>query len=337
MDNQNANNGGFPQGQNPPLDNNQPPIPPNQAAGNLENIRTQSVVESSRDVAEKELAAQEARNNQILKQQQAAARHDKEMHVAVKVVLIIFGILIFIALIWLVVQVVIALTNGQKSDPCMNADGTVDTTCCARSEYKDQPSCKEANDPLPTIDGYKCENQNCKKMADIIKNERSIIYDGKYYIHDIKKNTTTPTTIDNSIDYNSMSVFEWGKDKYYVILKPATEEYGLFSLDDNRQVVPNTVSRFYSDIKHKAYTGMTDVFGKYIIARESGQYRLYDIKTGDALASAPEGVFTYKNYIMTYSAEQKRLRWACQKRVGVTSCSPETQQLQGFPPHPGPL
>ena len=96
MDNQNANNGGFPQGQNPPLDNNQPPIPPNQAAGNLENIRTQSVVESSRDVAEKELAAQEARNNQILKQQQAAARHDKEMHVAVKVVLIIFGILIFL-------------------------------------------------------------------------------------------------------------------------------------------------------------------------------------------------------------------------------------------------
>ncbi|MCR5572763.1 MAG: hypothetical protein K6F57_03235 [Candidatus Saccharibacteria bacterium] len=331
MDNQNANNGGFPQNPNPPQDNNQQPPVPNQAPVDLENLRTQSAVESSRDVAEKELAAQEAYNNRILKQQQAAIRHDKEMHIAVKVVLVIFGILILVALIWLIIQIIIGAGQGSKTDACTNADGTINASCCDRPEYKDKESCKEQKDPLPTIDGYKCTKSDCKKMADIVKNERIIIYDEKYYIYDIKANTATPTTINNTIKYNSMSVFEWGTGNYYVILKPATEDYGLYSIKDNQQIIPNKLSRVYSDIKHKAYKGMEDILGKYILVRESSQYRLYDIKTGEELASAAEGVFTYKKYIMTYQTGGVRRVYNFNgKQLFITTATDEVYMRDGY-------
>ncbi len=330
MDNQNANDGGIPQNVNPPQDNHQQ-SPTIGQTGNLENLRTQSVIVSSRDIAEKELAAREAYNSQVLKQQQAAARRNKELHIAVKIGLAIFGVLILVALIWLIAQIIIGAGQGQKTDPCVNSDGTINTSCCERPEYKDKGSCKEQKDPLPTIDGYKCTQSDCKKMTDIIKNERIIIYDEKYYIYDIKTNTATPTTIDNSIKYNSMSVFEWGKGNYYVILKPATEDYGLYSIADNQQIISNKLSRIYSDIKHKAYAGMEDVLGKYIIVRESSQYRLYDIKTGDELASAAEGVFTYKKYIMTYqTGGVRRLYNFAGKQLFIANDGDEVYMRSGY-------
>ncbi|MBP5656573.1 hypothetical protein J6X15_03250 [Candidatus Saccharibacteria bacterium] len=335
MDNQNANNGGFPQNPNPPQDNNQQPPAANQPQGTWENVRTQSVVESSRDVAEKELAAQEAYNNQILRQQQAEIRRNKEMHIAVKIALAVFGVLILIALIWLVIQIIIGI-KPAPDDACKNADGTINTSCCDRPEYKNETSCKEQKDPLPTIDGYKCTNSDCKKMADIVKDERIIIYDGKFYIYDIKGNKTTPTTIDNSIKYNSMSVFDWGKDNYYVILKPATEDYGLYSIADNQQIIPNKLSRIYSDINHKAYKGMQDILGKYILVRESSQYRLYDIKTGEEIASAPEGIFTYKKYIMTYqSGGVRRVYNYSGKQILITKEGEEVYMRNGYVIHFG--
>ncbi len=315
MDNQNANNGGFPQSPNPPQDNSQQPPTPAQGQApmsgpnpndNMENLRTQSVVESARDVAEKELAAQEAYNAQILKNQQAAIRRDKEMHIAVKIALIIFGILIFAALIWLVVQIVISATP-QKPNECLNEDGTVNSSCCDRPEYKDNAACKEANDPYPTVDGYKCNSdKHCRKMTDIIKDELIIVKDTKYYLYDIKKATATPTTIDNSIDYNEMTSFEWGKGAYYVILEPNTGQYGLYSVKDNTQVIPNSVTRYYTDIKHKAYSQMTDVLGKYIIVRESSQYRLYNIVDGTKIAGGANGVFVHKNYVIGYENDNIR-------------------------------
>ena len=335
MDNQNANNGGFPQNSNPPQGNNQQPPAANQPQETWENLRTQSVVESSRDVAEKELAAQEAYNNQILRQQQAEIRRNKEMHIAVKIALIIFGVLILIALGWLIVQIIVGI-KPPADDACKNDDGTINTSCCDRPEYENEASCKEQKDPLPTIDGYKCTEADCKKMADIVKDERIIIYDKRYYIYDIKANTATPTTIDNSIKYNSMSVFSWGKDNYYVILKPATEDYGLYSIADNQQIISNKLSRIYSDINHKAYKGMQDVLGKYILVRESSQYRLYDIKTGQELASAGEGIFTYKKYIMTYhSGGVRRLYNYSGKQILITKEGEEVYMKDGYAIHFG--
>lgn len=299
MDNQNANNGGFPQNPNPPQESNTPPATNN---GRFENVRTQSVVESAREVAEKELAAQRAYNEQIIKEQQAALRRQQKKHAAVKAALIFLGIVIAIALIWLIIEIVKGINVGPRTDGCVNADGTISKSCCDREEYKNNTSCQSTVDPLPTINGYKCKEKNCKKMADIIENERIVIRDDKYIIYDIKNNETTATTIDNSISYISMSVFEWGSGKYYIITKPETGDYGLFSIDANQQIIPNKITRFYSDINHKAYQGMKTVLGKYIIVRESSQYRLYDIATGNELASAPEGIYVYDKYIMSYQA-----------------------------------
>ena len=330
MDNQNANNGGFPQNPNPPQNNNQQPTP-NQNANNLENVRTQSVIESAREVAEKELAAQQAYNLQVLKAQQAAARREEEKHIAVKVALAIFGVIIAIALIWLVIEVIKILNTGSRSDGCVNSDGTISKSCCDRAEYKDHASCQDVIDPLPTIEGYKCTQKDCKKMADIVKNERMIIRDKSYIIYDAKKNSTTTTTIDNSIDYTSMSVFEWGKGKYYAILKPSTEESGLYSISDNQQVIPNKITRFYHDINHKAYNGMKDVLGKYIIVRESSQYRLYDIITGKELANASDGIFTYGKYIMAYHEGGIRRVYNFDKRqIALVNPGEEVYMRSGY-------
>ncbi len=322
MDNQNANNGGFPQNQNPPQNNN-----PNA----YENVRTQSVIESAREVAEKELAAQQAYNAQALKSQQAAIRRENNKYTAVKVALVIFGIIIAVALIWLIIEVVKSLNVRPDTDGCVNKDGTISKSCCDREEYKNNTSCQNVEDPLPTIEGYKCTQKDCKKMADIVKDERMIIHDGKFIVYDAKNNTTTTTTIDNSIDYLSMSVFEWGSGKYYAILNPATEEYGLFSINDNHQVIPNKVSRFYHDINHVAYNGMKDVLGKYIIARESSEYRLYDLSTGDVLASAAEGVYTYGKYVMEYhTGGIRRLYNFNKKEISIVNPGEEVYIRDGY-------
>ena len=310
MDNQNANNGGFPQNQNPPQGNNQPqgnnPQPAPNPNVQYENLRTRSVIESSREVAEKELAAREAYNNQILRQQQAAARRNKGLHIAIKILLVIFGIAIFAALVWMIVEIIIGSSPTAVND-CRNADGTIKTSCCDKIEYKDSPSCKEEQGGTATVDGYKCQTDKCKKMTDIIKDQLIIVYDTKFYIYDIKKQTATATTIDSSIDYNAMSSFEWGKGRYYVILQPMTGNLGLYSVTDNAQVIKNTVSEFYSDINHKAYKEMTDVFGKYILVREDAQYRLYDLLNGGTrLVSGANGVFTHGDYIMTFESNGVR-------------------------------
>ena len=310
MDNQNANNGGFPQNQNPPQADNQIQSKNPQSARSrgvqYENLRTRSVIESSREVAEKELAAQEAYNNQVLRQQKAAERHDKELHVAVKIMLVIFGLIILAALIWMVVEIVIDSTPTAINE-CRNEDGTIKTSCCDKPEYKDSTSCKEEPDRAATIDGYKCQTDNCKKMTDVIKDELIVVYDKEFYLYDIKKQTATATTIDSAITYNQMSSFEWGKGRYYIILQPMTGKLGLYSVTDNAQIINNVVSKFYNDINHKAYKEMTDVYGKYLLVREDAQYRLYDLLGGGTkIASGVNGIFTYDEYIMTLESGNER-------------------------------
>ena len=296
MDNQNANEGGIPQSPNPPQDNQQQPAPSQNYT--FENVRSQSVIETSREVAEKELAAQEAYNEQILRNQQAAIRREKGMHVVVKILLAIFGLIILVALGWLTVEIVKSMQR-PISDGCRDSDGKILTSCCDKAEYKNFAECKEAKQKLSTIDGYQCLTDKCKKMTDIVKDEQIVIYDTKFYIYDVKQKTSTLMTIDDSIEYNKMTSFEWGAGKYYVILYPMTGDYGLYSVSSNSQIIPNTISYFYTDIKHKAYKDMTDALGKYIIVRESNQYRLYDMTTGSKIAAGVEGVYVYQNYAMS--------------------------------------
>ena len=310
MDSQNANNGGFPQNQNPPQADNQIQNKNPQSARSqgvqYENLRTRSVIESSREVAEKELAAQEAYNNQVLRQQKAAERHDKELHVAVKIMLGVFGLIILAALVWMVVEIVID-SIPTATNECRNEDGTIKTSCCDKPEYKDSASCKEEPGRAATIDGYKCQTDNCKKMTDIIKDELIVVYDKEFYLYDIKKQTATATTIDSAITYNQMSSFEWGKGRYYIILQPMTGKLGLYSVTDNAQIINNVVSKFYNDINHKAYKEMTDVYGKYLLVREDAQYRLYDLLGGGTkIASGVNGIFTYDEYIMTLESGNER-------------------------------
>jgi len=340
MDNQNANNGGYPQDQDrgQKTSKKSTTLRSRFVLGRkrVENARTQSMVESPHDAAERELTARESYNNQIIKEQRAAARRNMGARIAIKVSLVIIVILIFIALIWLIVQIFINVDGRRSGDPCTKADGSFDNSCCGRSEYRDSIKCKDISGPAPSIEGYQCVNHDCRKMADIVKDEKIIIYDENYYIYNIKANSATMTAIDNSVNYISMSAFEWGKDKYYIILTPTSGQTGLFSIDDNRQVIPNKISKFYSDINHQVYADMTDVFGKYIIVRESDQYRLYDVRTGDLLASANSGIFVYKNYIVSYNAGGVRQVYnLSRKRLFVTQPTDEIYVSDNYIIHNG--
>ena len=188
MDNQNANEGGIPQSPNQPQNNQQQPVPG--PSHTYENVRTQSVIETSREVAEKELAAQEAYNEQVLRSQQAAIRREKGAHVAMKVMLVVFGLIILVALGWLIVEIVKSM-QGPVSDGCRDSEGKIMESCCDKAEYKNYAECRGAAKKLSTIDGYKCLTDKCKKMTDIIKDEQIVIYDTKFYIYDIKKGTST--------------------------------------------------------------------------------------------------------------------------------------------------
>ena len=304
MDNQNANNSGLSQGQNPPLNNSQ--SSKSSTGVGAENLRTQSVIETSREVAEKELAAQEAYNQQIIHQQQAAARRNKAAGIAIKVVLGLLGLIIIVAIVWMIIE--IATNSGPSGgNECTNEDGTINTTCCDRPEYKDNIVCKEAPGKKATIDGYQCQTDECKKMTDIIKDELIVIYDTKFYLYDVKKKESTITTIDSSIVYNSMSSFEWGKGSYYIIMQPMTGNLGLYSVSGNAQIIDNTITHFYTDINHKAYENMKDVYGKQILVREDSQYRLYDLQnSGKQLAGGTNGVFMYGGFVVTFESDGSR-------------------------------
>ena len=304
MDNQNANNSGLSQGQNPPLNNSQ--SSKSSTGVGAENLRTQSVIETSREVAEKELAAQEAYNQQIIHQQQAAARRNKAAGIAIKVVLGLLGLIILVAIVWMIIE--IATNSGPSGgNECTNEDGTINTTCCDRPESKDNIVCKEAPGKKATIDGYQCQTDECKKMTDIIKDELIVIYDTKFYLYDVKKKESTITTIDSSIVYNSMSSFEWGKGSYYIIMQPMTGNLGLYSVSGNAQIIDNTITHFYTDINHKAYENMKDVYGKQILVREDSQYRLYDLQnSGKQLAGGTNGVFMYGGFVVTFESDGSR-------------------------------
>ena len=284
MDNQNANYGGFPQdpmqggGATPPQDPNHTIVMPD----NTENIRTQSMIETARDVSEKELAEQEARNAEILHQQKMAELHHKEGIALRDIIFIIIGVGIAVAVVWVVVNAIIAAQSPAGETP---VDPGEDPT------------------KLSTIEGYQCKTTDCAKMADF-PDGRSIIRDTKFYIYNPETKEAKLTTIEQQV-YYSMVPFIWNK-KNLVILKPESGAFGLYDADSNRQVADFSYDKFYTDINDPVYDNMHQVEQNYIVARASGSYRLVDTVLGDEILSAPNGIYVYKNIIVGYENGGKR-------------------------------
>ena len=269
MDNQNPMNGGMPQGQGQYGGQNTP----QPGLDTLENVQTQSVVESAREEAEKELEQVRAYNEALVRQQKAQENATKAKRTSVT----IFGVIIFIVLLgviaWLVVNAII-LAQGPAGPG------------------KDS----EVIDPaqLAEIDGYKCTTTNCAKVVDL-PDGRIIIRDTAYYIYDLEEKEATLTSIEEK-DYHAITPFYWG-DRLLAELDPESDASALYSITENRALTSYNFDTIYRDINDDVYKNQTSIKGSYIIVKGSGNYRMINVATGTEVVRGTNKVYKYGNAV----------------------------------------
>ena len=286
MDNQNPTNGGMPQGQGQNGGQNTPPQNQNSnpqsnvvvqpGLDNLENVQTQSVVESAREEAEKELEQVRAYNEALVRQQKAQENATK----AKKTSVAIFGIIIAIILVgvigWIVVNSIIL-----AQAPAGPGEGP------------------EVVDPtkLAEIDGYKCTTTDCAKVVDL-PDGRIIIRDTAYYIYDLEEKEATLTSIEEK-DYHAITPFYWG-DRLLAELDPESDASALYSITENRSLTGYNFDTIYRDINDDVYKNQTSIKGSYIIVKGSGNYRMINVATGAEVVRGSNKVYKYGNFFFGY-------------------------------------
>jgi hypothetical protein len=296
MDNQNPMmNGGMPQNATPPQDQtnyNQAPmssnvvvqpgtpdIPPENAQDpNMVNVQTQSIVESAREEAEKELEQVKAYNDEMLRRERAAEAANTAKRTGLTIFGIILGIAVVVITIWLVVNSVI-LAQGP-ADPGEKPPET-------------DP------DELSVIDGYKCTTTNCEKVVDL-PDGRIIIRDTNYYIYDLEEREAILTTIENR-DYHAITPFYWG-ERLLAELDPESDPSAIYNISENHATTGYNYDAIYHDIEDEVYKDQKHVLGKMIIVKGSGSYRFIDLTTGSEIVRGSNKVFTHGNFYFGYEA-----------------------------------
>lgn len=245
---------------------------------NYQNVQTQSVVKSTREEANEQLASIQARNEAIARQQKLAEDAAKAKRTAIYVIIGIFFASILGVGIWLAVNAIIA---SQK--PVVTGNG-------GSAAQKTQKG---------TVEGYKCSSETkCEKVAEISA-KMILVRDGsRYYTYDTEKDKSTLTIIPEE-DYHAITPFVWG-EKNYLVIDPESDRSALFSISDNKIITEFAYDQFFTDIKADIYKDMTSEYGKYIIAKSSGLYRLIDVFNGKEKAHAGKRVYVNGKYYFGY-------------------------------------
>ncbi len=296
MDNQYPMNGGTPQYPTPPTEpdptrpgENAVVVQPteegannaNNPNNNLENIQTQSVVESAREEAEHELEQVKAYNEAMMHQQRAQETATK----AKRTSLTIFGVIVAIVLLgvvaWLVINAIVLAQNPVKPG--------------------ERPG-EEDPAQFAVIDGYKCTTANCAKVVDL-PDGRIIIRDTDYYIYDLEEKEATMTSIENR-DYHAITPFYWG-DRLLAKLDPESDSSALYNITSNYAVTGYDYDTIYNDINDDVYKNQKHVLGNYIIVHGSGSYRFIDLSTGGEVVRAAEKVFTHGKYFFGFEVNDE--------------------------------
>lgn len=248
----------------------------------LENIQTQSLVESPREVVERELAKAAAKNEAIMRQERAENRRLKARKIAIFIFVALVGVALLGVLIWLIINVILAArTPVGKSDEIDVADGAT----------------------LSTVDGYQCQTNLCSKIADV-PDGRIVLRDTRYYLYDRDSKAITLTTIDEQ-DYNSITPFRWGS-RILAVLDPETGQSALFSITDNRTLTAYGYDGFFISPDHAVYQDMGDAVGVYIVARTNDGYRLLSASTGNELIRGAHGVYEHAGFLFGYETSAER-------------------------------
>jgi hypothetical protein len=249
---------------------------------NYGNVQTQSVVETAREQAEKELAQIKAYNEEMLRRQKAEEAKEKAKRGAIRTVLVVFVIIIFIVIGWVVISALMGVYNPPA--PITPPDPE-----------------KEAK--RDSVDGYKCKTDKCYKMADM-PDHRIILRDDQYFIFDPKTGEASLTTIMNQ-EYHSINAFVWGND-ILVDLDPETDFNGLYSVTSNRMVTGFVYDSFVKDIKDTSYADMNWAEGQYIVGRKDGQYRLIRLIDGREIINGTDRVFVHDSFCIAFNSGGER-------------------------------
>ncbi len=249
---------------------------------NYENVQTQSIVETAREQADKELAQIKAYNEEMLRRQKAEEAKEKAKRGTIRTFIVIFIAIIFIVLGWVVISALMGIHTPPPPTP------------------DPEPENPTKHD---TVNGYKCETKKCYKMADM-PDGRIILRDDQYYIFDTTTREATLTTIENQ-EYHNISAFKWGSD-ILVDLDPESGLNGLYSVASNRMVAGFNYDSFINDIKDSSYNDMNWAEGQYIVARKDGQYRLIRLLDGKEVISGRERVFVHDSFCVGYNGNGER-------------------------------
>lgn len=242
-----------------------------------ENVQTQSVVMSTREEADQQLAAINAQQAEIARQQKLAEDAAKAKRTGIYIVIGIFFAAIFVVGGWLAINAVIASRRTVAPDEIVKEEGD--------TKYD-------------RVEGYKCTSAKCEKTADIDSDTILVRDGGKFYLFAKTEKKKTLTSISDK-DYHAITVFKWGNDNL-AILDPESGQSALYSISQNRQITDYSYDEFYTDISGDTYKEMTWVAGSYIVARNGSSQRLIDVATGAEKVRANKKVYVHDKFFFTY-------------------------------------
>ncbi len=245
--------------------------------GPLEVVQSQSMIKSTREEADEQLAAIKAHNDAIHHQEVMAENIQKTKKTGTIVAIVIIFIIIAIVTVWLIVNAI----NASKPTVQGQSSGG-----------------QEEDNSLAVIKGYECKNPNCKTET-VVSDAEILIHDGgQFYIYNVAEKKSTLLNIPEQ-DYHSVTPFVWG-DKRYVEIDPESAQAALYSITDNRQLTDFSYDEIFYDINNGIYSGMQYVAGRYIIAKASGTYRLIDLNTGSEVVRAAKRVLAHDDCFYGY-------------------------------------
>lgn len=249
--------------------------------GNYQNVQTQSVVKSTREEANEQLAQINAHNAEVARQQKLAEEAAKAKRTGIYVAIGIFFAAILGAGIWLTANAIIAATQGGVQT--------------GQEQEQDGPA------QYGRVEGYRCKTEKCEKAADISEGNILIRDGSSHYLYDIAAKKASLTTIPEQ-EYHAITPLTWG-EKTYFILDPESAQSALYSMTDNRIVTDFAYDEFFYDANAEQYAEMAWVEGKYIVAKSNGLYCLIQLSNGKETIRAAKRVFVHDDYYFGYESD----------------------------------
>jgi hypothetical protein len=245
-----------------------------------ENVQTQSVVQSAREEANAQLAAINARNEAILREQKRAEDAAKAKKTGVYVIVAIIFMAILGVGAWLIINAVMAGQGTVKPEEITNNGGGT----------------KYGN-----IEGFKCTSEQCEKIADVDENTIIVNDSSKYYLFNKTDSKKNLTSIASKV-YHAITSFKWG-DKTLAILDPESGQSALYDITANHQITDFSYDEFYTDTSADTYKDMAGLTKNYIVARNGSSQRLIDLADGTEKIRANKKVFVHDKFFFAYETD----------------------------------